>query len=92
MIKRKKRLSQKILGFALYNLSFGKEQKKDMFCRQVKTRACLGEGYLFTTPSRLLTTLWEKPFENIVRKGENAGKQHFHLFTQCHLHYLREKL
>ena len=28
---------------------------------------------LFTTQSRLLTTLKKKPFENIVGKGENAG-------------------
>ena len=28
---------------------------------------------LFTTQSRLLTTLKEKAFENIVGKGENAG-------------------
>ena len=25
----------------------------------------------------------EKPFENIVGKGENAGNQHFLLFPQC---------
>ena len=25
----------------------------------------------------------EKPFENIVGKGENAGNQHFLLFQQC---------
>ena len=27
--------------------------------------------------SRLLMTLWKKPFENVVGKGENVGKQHF---------------
>ena len=27
----------------------------------------------------------EKPFDNIVGKGENAGNQHFHLFPQCYL-------
>ena len=26
-----------------------------------------------------------KPFENIVGKGENAGKHHFLLFPQCFL-------
>ena len=31
----------------------------------------------------------KKPFENIVGKGENAGKQHFHLFQQCFLPYQR---
>ena len=30
-------------------------------------------------------TLRKMPFENIVRKGENAGKQHFLLFPQCFL-------
>ena len=33
----------------------------------------------------LLTTLKKKPFENIARKGENAGNQHFLLFPQCFL-------
>ena len=32
-------------------------------------------------------TLWKKPFENIVGKGENAGNQHFLLFPQCFLLY-----
>ena len=38
---------------------------------------------LITTQSRLLMTLNEKAFENIVGKGENAGNQHFLLFPQC---------
>ena len=38
---------------------------------------------LFTTPSRLLTTLGKEPFETIVGKGENAGYQHFLLFPLC---------
>ena len=29
-----------------------------------------------------LTTLYKKPFENIVGKEENAGNQHFLLFPQ----------
>ena len=41
---------------------------------------------LFTTQSRLLSTLGKKPFENTVGKGENAGDQHFLLFPQCFLH------
>ena len=28
-------------------------------------------------------TLGKKAFENVVRKGENAGNQHFFLFPQC---------
>ena len=39
--------------------------------------------YLFTTQSRLLMTLRKTPFENIVGIGENAGNQHFLLFSQC---------
>ena len=36
--------------------------------------------------SLLFTTLGNKPFENIVGKGENAGiNQHFLLFPQCFL-------
>ena len=35
--------------------------------------------YLFTTQSRLLTTL-KKALENMVGKRENAGYQHFLLF------------
>ena len=30
-------------------------------------------------------TLYKKPFENIVGKGENAGYQHFLLFLQSFL-------
>ena len=30
-----------------------------------------------------ITTLYKKPFENIVGKGENADNQHFLLFPQC---------
>ena len=29
--------------------------------------------------------MWNKPFENIVGKGENNGEQHFLLFPQCFL-------
>ena len=39
--------------------------------------------YLFTTQSRLQTTLKKKPFENTQGKGEHAGYQHFLLFLQC---------
>ena len=45
---------------------------------------------LFTTQSRILTTLKKKPLENIVGKGENAGNQHFLLFTQCFLLFLKQ--
>ena len=45
---------------------------------------------LFTTQSRLLTTLRERLFENIVRKEENAGNQHFLLFPQCFLLFTKQ--
>ena len=64
---------------------------KDLYCRHVKTRACLGKGNFFTTQSQLLTTFYMKPFENIVEKGENPGNQHFLLFPQCFLPYQRKK-
>ena len=38
---------------------------------------------LFTTQSRLLTTLWKEAFENILGQGENAGNHHFLLFPNC---------
>ena len=34
-------------------------------------------------------TLIERAFENIVGKGENAGYQHFRLFTQSFLLYIQ---
>ena len=37
------------------------------------------------TQSWLLMTLWKKSFENSLGKGENAGIQHFLLFSQCFL-------
>ena len=46
--------------------------------------------YPFTAQCQLLTTMRKKPFVNIVGKGENAGYQHFLLFLQCFLTYLRK--
>ena len=42
-------------------------------------------GLTLTTQWLLLTTPEEKPLENIVGKGENAGNQHFLLFPQYFL-------
>ena len=47
---------------------------------------------IFTTQSRLSTTLRKRALENSVGKGENAGNQHFLLFPQCFLLYQKEKL
>ena len=33
-----------------------------------------------------------KPFENMMGKGENAGNQHFLLFPQCFIPYQSQKL
>ena len=40
----------------------------------------LAKSYFCNQQSRLLTTLRNKPLENIVGKGENAGHRHFLLF------------
>ena len=48
---------------------------KRFFLTVVKSRDC--ESKAFSTQSRLLTTLIKKNFENIVGKGENAGKLAF---------------
>ena len=53
---------------------------------------CVVIGLLFSTQSRLLLTLKEKAFENIVGKGENAGSQHFLLFPQCFLPFPKQIL
>ena len=45
----------------------------------------------FTTQSRILMTLYEKLFENIVGKGKKASSQHFLHFPQCFLLYQRQK-
>ena len=39
--------------------------------------------YLFTIQSLLLVTLKKLPSENMVKKGENAGNQHFLFSPQC---------
>ena len=39
-----------------------------------------------------LTTLYKKPFENIVGKRENGANQHFYLFPQCFLPYPKQLL
>ena len=38
-----------------------------------------------------ITTLGKKPFENIVREGENAVNQHFLHFPHCFQPYQRRK-
>ena len=48
------------------------------------------ECELFITQSQLLTTLYKKPFQNIVGKRENAGDQRFLLFPQCFLPFPKQ--
>ena len=45
---------------------------------------------MFTTKSRLLTTLKKEAFQNILGKGENAGNQHFLLFPKCFLPFPKQ--
>ena len=44
----------------------------------------------FTTQAQVFMTQKKKYLENIVGKGDNAGKQHFLLFQQCSLPYQRQ--
>ena len=46
----------------------------------------------FISQSRLLTTLRKTPFENIVRKGENPGNQHFLLFPHNVLYPFQKRV
>ena len=55
-----------------------------------KKNAAISTFALFQQ-SQLLITPREKPFENIVGKGENAGNQHFLLFPQYCLPSKRQK-
>ena len=48
----------------------------------------LGTFYLSSSNALKLSslmTMYKKPFENILGKGENAGNQHFLLFPPCFL-------
>ena len=65
-----------------------------MMALESLTRAFLLVWYRinsFTTQSRLLTTLSEKPIEKIKGKGENAGYHHFFLFPHCFQLYQGQK-
>ena len=44
---------------------------------------------LFQKQSGLFITLKKRPFENIVGIGENTGNQHFLLFPECFLPFLK---
>ena len=46
---------------------------------------CMVNKEAFFTRPKMLITLKEKSFENIVGIGENAGDQHLLLFLQCFL-------
>ena len=46
----------------------------------------------FISQSEVLTTRKGKTYENIVGRGENAGNQHFLLFSQCFLSHQRQKI
>ena len=64
------------------NFSFSRSVFKGLVQQTCKNQGLFGKG---------LTTPREKPFENIVGKGENAGNQHFLLFPPCFLSYQRQK-
>ena len=50
---------------------------EDLYCRDVKTRACLGEDSMHLIHSHTMTGLGKKPFENIVGKGKIACTSNF---------------
>ena len=60
--------------------------------RIIKSRNCKIKGKHFPKQSLPFMSLRNRPFQNIVGKGENAGNQHFLLFPQNVLPYLRQKL
>ena len=70
----------------VHNIDFVDQRSRHDLSRVMYHR---GAFKLFTTQSGGLSTLTEKPLENIVGKGENAGNQHFLLFPQCFLFFQR---
>ena len=63
----------------LYHVSF-------VFCKSFALRLSFQVSNFrlvlpFTTQAQLLTSLKKKVLENTVEKGENAGNQHFLLFS-----------
>ena len=60
---------------------------KTFFLQKLVTECDLTIYHTIST----LMTLRKKSFENIERKGENAGNQHFLLFPQYFLKYQSEK-
>ena len=52
--------------------------------------ALCGNGLTLYHTTQLKVTMKEKPFENIVGEGENAGNQHFLLFPQCFLSFPKQ--
>ena len=53
--------------------------------------ALCGNGLTLSQTIPGFTTLRNGPFENTEGKGENAGNQHFLLFPQYFLPYLKQK-
>ena len=77
--------------------SFPTMFQEGIFLKLVKTWECVPRVQLnalctelFTTQSRLLTTLRKKPFENTWLKGKIAANQHFLLFPQCFLSFSKQ--
>ena len=66
--------------------------QKASYIGSLKVRIEWKRVKFYTTQSWLLTTLKKEPFESFVRKEENAGNQHFLLFSQCFLLYQEQIL
>ena len=72
------------------NFSFPAVFSKELYCRHIKNRACLGKDQSCTKKLQVLTPT-EKAFENNLGKEENAGTKHFLYFELCFLPHQRLK-
>ena len=71
--------------FLLFRQCFPQLYTVSLVCQNV---ALCGNGFTLYQ-SHALMTLTNRPYENIVGTGENAGNQHFLLFPQCFLTFQR---
>ena len=61
-------------------ISSAKKHRRKICLLLFTTKKCM-VGELFTTQSQLLTAERKKALKKTVGKGENAGNQHFLLFS-----------
>ena len=61
--------------------------QKDSFRKQCQKRRRCWQPAFSLFPTMYSNVVKKMSLENIVRKGDNAGNQHFLLFQQCPLPY-----